>query len=173
MRKTLKVAILFIMLALLATTVVNAMGSKDLAAKLYNIGEKYGMTSADKVKVERYFNQYPVTEEEAETLIKEAYAVAEVMDAEGVTDISKLSKEGKEQLKLIANEAAEVVNVTLKFDGKSAEVYKDGKLIETITMDNGKLAYTGNSINIVLVVSLVAIVALTSVVIIRRKIANA
>lgn len=173
MRKTLKIAILFVMLAILATTVVNAMEGTDLASKLYAIGSKYGMTSSDKIKVERYFNQYPATDEQAEKLIAKANEAAKIMDAEGVTDISKISEKGKEQLKSIANEAAQIVDATVKFDGKSIQIYKDGKLFETITADNAKLAYTGNNTNIILVVSLVAIVALASVLIIRKKIANA
>lgn len=172
MRKFVTIAILFVMVAMVATTTVNAMGSADLANKLYAIGEKYGLTSADKVRIERYFNQYPATDAEAEQLIAKANEAAKVMDAENVTDITKLSANGKEQLKTIATEAAKVVNATVKFNAKSIEVYKDGKLVETITLSNGKLAYTGNSVNAILVVSSVAIIALVAVVT-RKKIANA
>ena len=49
---------------------------------------------------------------------------------------------------------------------------KDGKLIETVGNNSGKLAYTGNN-NIVLVVSSIAVIALASVAVARKKLANA
>lgn len=173
MKKTLSIAIIFVMLVAILATTVNAMGSTELANKLYAIGEKYGATSADKVKVERYFNQYPATDAEAEQLIAKANEAAKVMDAEGAKTLSDLSKAGKEKLKTIANEAASVVGATLKFTSKTVEIYKDGKLVETATYTNGKLAYTGNNVNMILVVSSVAIVALAVALVARKKIANA
>ena len=53
MKKILSIAIVFVMVAVLATTAVNAATSSTLANDLYTIGSKYGMTSAEKVKIER------------------------------------------------------------------------------------------------------------------------
>ena len=113
----------------------------------------------------------PVTESEANAIVAKAEEAVKVMEDAGVTDYTKLSKAQKDQLKSIANEAASIVNVTLVFKTKAVEVYKNGKLIETVSNNNGKLAYTGNN-NIVLVVSSIAVIALASVVA-RKKLANA
>ena len=83
-----------------------------------------------------------------------------------------LSKEQKAEIKTIANQAASIVDVTLTYKSGSVEIYKNGKLIETVTNNNGKLAYTGNN-NLGLVVSSIAVIALASVAVARKKLANA
>ena len=173
MKKTLVITILFVMVALLATTVVNATTSSELADTLYNLGSKYGMTSADKVKIERYLADNPVTDDEANQIVAKAEEAVAIMEEAGVTDITKLSTAQKNQLKTIANEAASIVGITISIKAGVVEFYKDGKLIETATLNNGKLAYTGNSTNVVLVVSSIAIVALATGIVAKKKLANA
>ncbi len=172
MKKLLTISILAIALVLMAVTGVNATTNDNLAETLYNIGAKYGMTKADKVKIERYLADYPVTESEANAIVAKANEAAKVMDNAGVTDFNKLSKEQKAEIKSIANQAASIVGVTLTYKSGSVEIYKNGKLIETVTNNNGKLAYTGNN-NMVLVVSSIAVIALASVAVARKKLANA
>ena len=173
MKKTLVITILFVMVALLATTVVNATSSSELADTLYNLGSKYGMTSADKVKIERYLADNPVTDDEANQIVAKAEEAVAIMEEAGVTDITKLSTAQKNQLKTIANEAASIVGITISIKAGVVEFYKDGKLIETATLNNGKLAYTGSSTNVVLVVSSIAIVALATGIVAKKKLANA
>ena len=172
MKKLLTISILAIALVLMAVTGVNATTNDNLAETLYNIGAKYGMTKADKVKIERYLADYPVTESEANAIVAKANEAAKVMDEAGVTDFSKLPKDKKAEIKTIANQAASIVGVTLTYKSGSVEIYKNGKLIETVTNNNGKLAYTGNN-NMVLVVSSIAVIALASVAVARKKLANA
>lgn len=173
MKKLISIAILFVMVAMLATTMVNAATSSTLADDLYALGSKYGMTSADKVKIERYLADNPVTDEQANQVLAKAQEAVKVMEDAGVTDVKSLTTEQKNQLKSIANEAASIVGLTLTFKAGTVEIYKDGKLIETITFNNGKLAYTGNNVNLVLVVSSVAVVALATGFVVRKKFANA
>ena len=95
------------------------------------------------------------------------------MEAAGTTNINDLTSEQKDQLKALANEAASIIGLTLVFKSGTVEMYKDGTLIETLGLESGKLAYTGNSVNTVLVVSSVAVVALAAGLIARKKFANA
>ena len=173
MKKVLTIAILFVMVAMLATSVVNAATTSELVDKIYSMGEKYGLTSADKVRLERFLADNPVSEEEADQLIAKAEAAVKVMEDAGVTSVSELTTAQKNQLKSIANEAADIVGVTLVFSSSKVEIYKDGKLVETVTANDDKLAYTGNSINAVLVVSSVAIIALAAVIVAKKRLANA
>lgn len=172
MKKLLTISILAVMLVLMTITGVNATTNDNLADTLYNIGSKYGMTKSDKVKIERYLADNPVTESKANAIVAKANEAAKIMDEAGVTDFSKLSEDKKAEIKSIANQAASIVGVTLTYKSGSVEIYKDGKLIETVTNNNGKLAYTGNN-NIVLVVSSIAVIALASVAVARKKLANA
>ncbi len=172
MKKLLTISILAVMLVLMTVTGVNATTNDNLAETLYNIGSKYGMTKADRVKIERYLADYPVTESEANAIVAKANEAVKVMENAGVTDYTKLTKAQKAQIKSIANEAASIVDVTLAFKKGSVEIYKNGKLIESVSNNSGKLAYTGNN-NVVLVVSSIAVIALASVAVARKKLANA
>ena len=51
----------------------------------------------------------------------------------------------------------------------TVEVYKDGKLIESASVNNGKLAYTGSSNYVIFGILAVAIVALVIVCVMRKR----
>lgn len=173
MKKILSIVTLIVIVTILATTNVFATTNAELPQALLDIGSKYGMTNADKVRIERYLSDYPVTEEQANQLVAKAQNIAKVMDDAGKTKINELTSTELSKVKTIANEAANIANVTLKFNTNNVEVYKNGKRIETIKNENGKLAYTGNDVNVALVVSLISVVALSAGIIVRKKIANA
>ena len=173
MKKILSIAILAIMVVAMLGGVVNATTTGTLADELYAIGSKYGMTTADKVKIERYLADNPVTEEQANQIIAKANEAVKIMEDYNTTKLGEVAKADREKLKTIAIEAANIIDLSITFKPGTAEIYKDGKLIETVTMSNGKLAYTGNNINIVLVVSSVAIIALAAIFVARKKFANA
>lgn len=172
MKKLLTISILAVMLVLMTLTGVHAATKDNLAETLYNMGAKYGMTKADKVKIERYLADNEVTDSQADAIVAKAKEAVKVMEDAGVTDYTKLPADKKAELKTIANQAASIVDVTLVFKASSVEIYKDGKLIETVSNNSGKLAYTGNN-NTVLVVSSIAVIALASVAVARKKLANA
>ncbi len=173
MKKTLTVVILFVMLVSLLATGVSAVSTDEMIEKVYNMAVPYGATSADKVKMERFFADNPITDEQADQIIAKAEEAVALMQSAGVTSVKDLTVEQKNQLKSIANEAASIVGVSLVFRAGTVEIYKDGKLVETLTSSTGTLAYTGNTMNIVLVVSSIAIIALGTAVIARKRLANA
>lgn len=173
MKKTLTVVILFVMLVSLLATGVSAVSTDEMIEKVYNMAVPYGATSADKVKMERFFADNPITDEQADQIIAKAEEAVALMQSAGVTSVKDLTVDQKNQLKSIANEAASIVGVSLVFKAGTVEIYKDGKLVETLTSSTGTLAYTGNTMNIVLVVSSIAIIALGTAVIARKRLANA
>lgn len=172
MKKVIAVAILIIMIMMFGVSNVEAATSKTLANELYNIGAKYGLTSSDKIKIERYLADNPVTDGQANQVIAKANEAVKIMENAGTTDIKKLTKAQKNNLKTIANEAASIVGVTLTYKNGTVEIYKNGKLLEVITFREGKLAYTGNKSPVIVITSLIAVVALTTSIIVRKKIAN-
>ena len=174
MKRLFAVTILFVVLMTVLATSVNAVSTSEMIEKLYQMGQPYGMTQADKVKMERFFADNPVTEAQADQIIAKGEEAVALMQAAGTTNYKELTTEQKNQLKSIANEAASIVGVSLVFKKGTVEIYKDGVLIETITANNGTLAYTGNSVNIVLaVVATVAVIALAVAAVSKRKVANA
>lgn len=168
------IVMLAIMLTMVLGTSVNAATTEELVNKIYSMGQEYGLTSSDKVRLERFLADNPVTEAEADSLIAKAEEAVAVMENAGVTSVKELSQAEKNELQGIAKEAASIVGVNIVFKAGTVEIYKDGKLIESISNNYGKLAYTGNNISTVAVVSLVAIFALAiGLVIARRRVANA
>lgn len=173
MKRLFAVTILFVVLMTVLATSVNAVSTSEMIEKLYQMGQPYGMTQADKVKMERFFADNPVTEAQADQIIAKGEEAVALMQAAGTTNYKELTTEQKNQLKSIANEAASIVGVSLVFKKGTVEIYKDGVLVETITANNGTLAYTGNTTNMILVVSSVAIIALAATAVARRRAVNA
>ena len=169
MKKSLLISILTAVIVMACATLVNATTTATLAEELYAKGKKYGMTSADKVKVERYLSENTVTDEQADAIVAKADEAIAIMEAAGTTDYSKLTDAQKDQVKSIANSAADIIDVKLVFKKNTVEIYNNaGKLIETIGNNNGKLAYTGNNVNVVLTTSVIAVIALAITVATKR-----
>jgi len=162
MKKTLVISILFAIILMACATVVNATTSSTLADEIYSKGKKYGVTSADKVKIERYLSENEVSDEEANQIISKVDEAVAVMEKAGVVNYGELTQSQRDELKTIAKEAADIIDVKLVYKSGSVEIYDNqGKLIETVAPNNGKLAYTGNdSVNVVLTVSVIAVIAL-------------
>ena len=172
MKKFLTVTMLVIMLMMVALTTVNAATTSTLPGELYAIGSKYGMKESDKVEIERYLSENALSEADCNKILALAKEADAVMTEQGTTDYKSLPADVKSKLQSLANSAASIAGVTLDFTAKGVEVYKDGKLISTVTSKDA-LPYTGNEMNTVLVVSSVAVVALATAFIARKKIANA
>ena len=167
MKKTLTIALLAIITIMALATGVNAATSSTLADELYAKGSKYGMTSADKVKIERYLKENPVTDAQANEILAKADEAIAVMEKAGVTNYDKLTKAQK-------NEVKSIVDLKLVFNKKSVAIYnKDGKLVETVSNTNGKLAYTGNVVNVVVLATTVVALVAVSAVVTRKRIVNA
>ena len=173
MKKVLSFLVLFVLLATFATT-VNAVSSNELADKLYELGSPYGMTSSHKLRIERYLADNEVTDDQANQIVAKAEAAVAIMKEAGTTDYFSLTDSQKNQIKSLAVEAADIIGLTLTFSNRTVQIYKDGKLIDTVSADDGsKLAYTGNNTNAILVVSSVAVIALAVGFAARKKFANA
>ena len=174
MKKSLLISILTAVIVMACATLVNAATTATLADELYAKGKKYGMTSADKVKVERYLSENTVTDEQANAIVAKADEAIAVMEKAGVTNYDKLTKAQKNEVKSIATEAAKVVDLKLVFNKKSVAIYNnDGKLVETVSNTNGKLAYTGNVVNVVVLATTVVALVAVSAVVARKRIVNA
>ena len=114
MKNFLTVSLLFVMLVMAFATVVNAATSATLADELYAKGSKYGMTTADKVKIERYLSENPVTDEKANAVLAKADEAVAVMESAGATNYDDLTTAQKNELKSIATSAAELLDIKLE-----------------------------------------------------------
>ena len=173
MKKVLTIVILAVMLMMVAMTVVNAATSQTLTAELYAIGSKYGMTEAQRVEMERYLRENPLSDADCNRILALAQEADQIMIENGTTDPKSLPADVKAKLKSLANEAADIAGVTLDFgaDGVKIKVKETGKTVTVQNYNASKPAYTGNNMNITLVVSAVAVIALaaTGITVIARK----
>ena len=186
MKKILTISILFVLMLAISTTMVSATTKAELPDALMAIGQKYGATASDKIKVERYVQDNEVTEAQANAIVAKANEIAAVMDKAGVTNYKSLNAAQKEQVKTLANQAANIIGLTLSFKNNSVEVYKNGKLIDTVTTSSSTgtaatgstasagttktLVYTGSN---AYVFAIAGVVALAVIGIVGKKVVNA
>lgn len=173
MKKLFVIVTLAVVLMGMLAVSVNAT-TADSVNEIYTIGSKYGMTENDKQQLQNFIDRNEITEAQATKLVEKAKEAEAVMTAAGKTNYSDLTTAQKDQLKSIANSAASEVGVSLVFKTQSVEIWKNGKKLMVVTNNDGKLAYTGNSLNIVAItVSSVAAIALAAVIIKKRIAATA
>lgn len=176
MKKVLLSVILFVMVAVFATTMVNATTGAELPEAIYNKGSKYGVTQGHKVKMERYLARHPITDDQANQVMAKVDEVVAVFENAGVTNMADLSNADLKKIQDISTEAASIVNVKIVWRGSTVDIYYNGKIEETISFSKD-MTNTGDETNTVLVVSSVvssvAVVALAAGLVIRKKIVNA
>ena len=182
MKKLITSALLAIVLMVVAATSSFAATNADLIEYLTSnhtiAGQSVGLTAENRVKVERYLTENPATDDQAAQVMAKGDELIALMNEAGTADPTKLSSADKQRFMAIANEAAAILGLTLVFHPDSVDVYKDGVLLDTMTLGsittgNGKLVYTGNDINLALVISSVAIIALAAGVVAKKRLANA
>lgn len=173
MRKLAAVALLLVMLIGVFAGTVNAATESELLEYLsqeFKVGgETISISAEDKVKIERYLNENEVTAEQADSIIAKVDQVIAILEEAGETDLTKLSREDKDRIMAIANEAASVLGLTLSYDAstKTISVYKDGKLIESTSIaseTSGELVQTGSTGYVYVAILAVAIIAVVAVV---------
>ena len=194
MKKLLTISILFVMVLAMCTSIVSATTKAELPDQLFAIGSKYGATAAHKIKIERYIADNDLTDAQATAIVAKANEIAGIMDAAGVTDPRNLSAEDKAKVKSIANEAASIAGVSLVFKSNDVEIYKNGKKLDSVksplsgpasgssngssassakTTSGKKLVYTGSNSYVAIAAGTTAVVALATIVIIKKKVVNA
>ena len=179
MKKTIIMTLVLIAILLCSVSTVHATTTDKLiqyASKTFTIaGEQVKVSDADLVKIKRYLGEYPVTEDVADKIIAKAEEAIAFMNAEGVSNPAKLSKAKKQQLLSIAQEAAELAGATLTYDAtnKTIEIYRNGKLYDSISIKAYKLVQTGNNNVAYIAITAVAIIAIATTVGYRKIKANA
>ncbi len=170
MKKLISIAILFVMVMTVATTMVSAVTSATLVDELYAIASKYGISKA---RIERNVKAFSLDDTQAEQILAEAKKADAIMTEAGVTDPTKLTQEDRNKLAEIADTVTSLIpgsGWTVK--NGNIVITKNGEVVDEVPL-NSDAPYTGSNVSTVLVVSSVAILALATVFVVRRKIANA
>lgn len=176
MRKSVKICLLLVAVLMLFTASVSATTTDELVEYLSKehtvAGKKVKISAENKVKLERYFKEYPVSSAEADSIIVKVEEAKKIMDDAGVSDPTKLSQADKDKIIDLANEVADILDVTIEYNSGEVKVYKEGTLIGTVSINQGKLVYTGNSSNTIVAISIVAVVAAAMYIMKKRVMAR-
>ena len=171
MRKALAITVLFVMLAALTLTGVKAVVGSTLVEELYVKLEPYGATKATKAQMEKILDG--VSDEKAQTIMNNVDAAIRVMEDYDAESYDDLKPEQRGWLQAYAQNAAGAIGYSFTFDKGEAKLFDEkGKEVMAFTTDDladGKLPYTGAN-NVVVAVSVVAVIALAAVVVVRTKI---
>ena len=176
MKKVLKIALVFAILLFCNISVAKAATNEELiayATKSFDVnGAAVQLKAADQVKVRRYLEQYPVSEENADKIIAKIDEGIAILRAANVTDPTKLPYEKKKEILALGQQAAKLAGAELTYDAKSdaISIYRDGVLIDQATTSDA-LVQTGseNYSYIVYAIAGVAVVAIAGFVVYTKK----
>lgn len=176
MKKVLKIALIFVVLVFCNITVARAATNEELinyATKDFDFnGSKVTLKAADKVKVKRYLEQHPVTEEVADQIIAKIDEGMNILRNSKVTDPTKLSKAKKQEILALGQQAAKLAGAELTYDAKTdaISIYRDGVLVDQATTSDA-LVQTGSSnySYVVYAIAGVAVIAVAGFVVYTKK----
>ena len=153
-------------------TTADELKAYALSATDFN-GTKIIVRDTDKVKIEKYFANHEVSDEQATKVKEIADKAIAFMNANGAKNPSQLkTKEKKQQLLSYAQEAAKVLGLTVSYDASEErlDVFEDGKQIDSYYW-GVELVQTGSTNYGYFVLAGVTLVAGVMLVVARKKIA--
>lgn len=138
MKKVLSTMLIAVLAIFMLGTVSKATTEaelKDFMTSEKTIGGKtYVIRDADKVKLEKFFANNEITDEQATKIKAIAEKAIAFMNEDGASEPNKLStKAKKQQLLAYAQEAASVLGLTVSYDATETrlDVYKNGTLVDS------------------------------------------
>ncbi len=198
MKKVLSTMLIAVLAIFMLGTISNATTKAELESYMLSEktigGKTYVIRDTDKVKLEKLFANNNITDEQATKIKAVADKAIAFMNENGASTPDELKTTAqKQQLLAYAQEAASVLGLTANYDtsAKRLDLYKDGKLIEsfswgvlkvkdsktgttkTVVTTEPSFAKTGSTNYIYAIAAGLVLIAGTTLVIARKKNANA
>ena len=167
------------------TTKSNAMTANELKDYICNDkginGTKLVIRDADKVKVEKFFANNEMTDDQANQIKAIIDKGVALMNADGATEPNQLSSKAKKQeLLSYAQEAAAVMGLTVSYDAteERLDIYKNGVLYDSLNWGvtesskgstESALVQTGSTNYVYIVVAGIMLIAGIMLVVSRKK----
>ena len=160
MKKFLMISLAAVLFVLGASR-VNAMSEADLKKVLTQTikinNTEISITADEKVLVEKYLNAYEVSEKDADYIAKKVEKAISILKAEGKTDLKKLSKSAKEQLKALVSDISSNTSVKATVTKGSLVVYKPDNSGVFAEVDK-LVKQTGSEVSSIAVIASIAFV---------------
>ena len=179
MKKTLAILGTVLLVLALLTTVANAATEEELANFVKQphkiAGQTKQITAEQKVEVDRFLDTHEVTDAQADSVIAKIKEGIAIMDKAGTADLDKLKTADKTELTNIAKEVAKILNLKLKINSsaKRVEIYENGTFLTSVPYGDDGLAKTGANYLPYVVASVIAIFAVATVIIAKKRTVNA
>lgn len=163
MKKFLQFAFVLVV-SLCYVTNVNAATKQDLinyASKSFTIAGKTVTSPEMAAIVKSYLAENEVTEANADQIIAKADQIVAILNAAGTTDLTKLTKDQKNEIRSLATEAASLAGATISYDTTTKRVNvkgSNGKNYGSASLVSPRLAATGADYTVYVAVSGLAVV---------------
>ena len=152
MKKLLISMIAIVLVATSASAVNAATANERLESYLKNGvtvgGQKYSLTSAQEVQLDRFLSANTLTTAQVDTAIAKANETINLVKGYDLSDPSKVPTAVKNQAINLAKEAGNAVGVNVKVDLASNKVVVTdvaGNVLASSSFTNGKLPFTGSN----------------------------
>ena len=169
MKKFLQLVSIFVV-ALCFTVNVNAATKQDLinyASKSFNVAGKSVSSPELAAIAKNYLADNDISADKADQIMAKGDQIIAILNAAGTTDISKLSKSQKDQIRSLATDAATLAGATINYDTTSKRVTvkgSNGKVYGSVQIATPRLAATGSDYTVYVAMSGLALVIASSVV---------
>lgn len=185
MKKIILATILVAVTLVMFSNTSKAMTKEELkdyicTEKKFNGTETLIIKNADKAKVERFFKETEMTDEQAGKIKDIVDKAVAFMSADGAVTPNELStKAKKDELLNYAKEAAKVVGMEVTYDATETrlDIYKNGAIYDSLNwgVKNGKgtsessLVQTGSTNYFYIIIAGIVVIAGTMLIISRKK----
>lgn len=172
MKKVVSIVLMIVMAMTLVTVVNAATPTEDLKAFLSGeftvLGEKVKLSNSDMVQVERYLENNPVTEAEAESIKSQVNDLVKYINDTDAKSIADLTTAQKNEVLNRANSVASVVGLSVNYDSKekALSVLSGSNVIFSKSTDFKR---TGGEVMPIVTLSALAIIAVAGVVYVKRN----
>ena len=172
------ISLIMVIIAMSYITVSNAATEEELISYLsqtFNVnGGTFRIPDNYLKEAKRYVATYDVSPETADKIIAKVAGYVSKMQASGVSSTSELSKEQKQELLGTAQEVVSMANASVTYKNDEVTIKgEDGKTFGTYSTDEkktNKFVQTGYDYSVYYAIAGIAIIAIASIVILKRKI---
>lgn len=181
MKKTLAILGTILLVLILSTTVAKAVTAQELIdyiSQPHKIAKTTKQISASqKVELERFLTvERPVTDEEATKIKEKIETGIDIMNKVGTADLDKLSLSDYNKIKTLAEEVEAILGNTefkIVHSEKAVYPYINGVKKSPVHYGDDALANTGVNHTAYIVASVLAIFAVATVIIVKKRAVNA
>ncbi len=175
-KKILAIVLIMMLIIVGMTTVRATTANEDMYTYFENVtytvnGVDYVVSAEELVTLERYLSTHTLTSDQVTLIKNNIESSVAILNAEGTTNISKLSSSSKDKIEAYVQEVATSLGLTIKYTSadNAINVYENGTLLDVISFGQKSLVQTGHSYVPYIVAVAVAVIAVAIIYVVRKN----